>query len=158
AIGIYIIFAFMVRCIKRQQPLRFLYFTVILMVFAEITVLPYIGQVVGYQTNVTMTSLHTLPEVKDVPLYYNADTLAPRVEVIYDVHRPVRPLNLQDSSAVRAAVPCAVLTQKDFCKEASVAAINAVDTSRVGIFDNNRWLKSNHNYRPEFVYVVTLLK
>jgi len=158
AIGIYIIFAFMVRCIRRQQPLRFLYFTVILMVFAEITVLPYIGQVVGYQTNITMTSLRTIPEMRDIPLYYNADTLAPRVEVIYDLHRPVRPLNLQDSSAVRAAAPCAVLTHKDFCKEASVASVNAVDTSRVGIFDNNRWLKSNRNYRPEFVYVVTLLK
>jgi len=158
AIGIYIIFAFMVRCIRRQQPLRFLYFTVILMVFAEITVLPYIGQVVGYQTNITMTSLRTIPEMRDIPLYYNADTLAPRVEVIYDLHRPVRPLNLQDSSAVRAAAPCAVLTRKDFCKEASVASVNAVDTSRVGIFDNNRWLKSNRNYRPEFVYVVTLLK
>jgi 4-amino-4-deoxy-L-arabinose transferase-like glycosyltransferase len=158
AIGIYIIFAFLVRYIRRQQPLRFLYFTVVLMAFVEISVLPYIGKIVGYQGNITMTALHTIPEVKDMPLYYNADTLAPRVEVIYDVHRPVRPLNLQDSSAVRAAAPCAVLTHNDFCKEASAAAIHAVDTSRIGIFDNNRWLKTNRNYRPEFVYVVTLLK
>jgi 4-amino-4-deoxy-L-arabinose transferase-like glycosyltransferase len=158
AIGIYIIFAFLVRCIRRQQPIRFLYFTVILMAFAEIAVLPYIGHIVGYQTNVTMTSLRTIPEMKNVPLYYSADTLAPRVEVIYDVHRPVRPLNLKDSSAVRAAAPCAVLTHRDFCKEGSVAAIHAVDTSRIGIFDNNRWLKTNRNYRSEFVYVVTLLK
>src|SRR5574344_144100 len=158
AIGIYIIFAFLLRCIRRQQPIRFLYFAVVLMAFAEIGVLPYIGHIVGYQRNVTMTSLRTIPEMKGVPLYYSADTLAPRVEVIYDIHRPVRPLNLQDSSAVRAAAPCAVLTHKDFCKEASVAAIHAVDTSRIGIFDNNRWLKTNRNYRPEFVYVVTLLK
>ena len=106
----------------------------------------------------SIRGIREVKELKDVPLYYNKLKGPIRMELVYEAHRKILPLNLESKEDVLKALPCAVVTMEPMKKELPKEILNMVDTTMIGIYDDNRHPKGTQHYHEEFLNQVTLLK
>lgn len=155
SLAIVIIALYLLNNALKYRPYRFLYGVVTIFVFAECAILPYMGAMVGYVDNNGIGAIRSMPQMNNIPLYYNIESEEPRIEIIYDAYRKIRPLNFKDSVSVYSALPCAVLCHGELDDELPFK--NGLSVELVGHFDNNRWAPDNENYNKMFIYNVYLL-
>ncbi len=129
----------------------------ILFFFMECFLLTPIVGVIGNTHRTSIRLTRKVPELKNLPLYYNQDEDL-RIEVVYEVGRKVLPLDITDGQAVRKAAPFALLTQKPLSEELSANTLSLVDTVRIGVFDDNQLPRHNDHYKPEFINQVSIIK
>jgi hypothetical protein len=98
-----------------------------------------------------------MPALKDVPFYYN-QTKELRIELVYEAHRNIRPLDVSNADSIRKHLPLAILTHERVGKELPASLWQNVDTVYVGHFDDNRRPKDSKRYSELFLYHITLLK
>lgn len=135
-----------VRCL----PQHFLYGVVALFVVAETAVMPYVGLIANNRERQSIRGVREMPVLEGVPFRYDAADDAPRVEIVYEAGRKIRPVALTDSAAVAGALPF-VLLLHDPADLQRLPATGAKVTF-VGRFDDNQRQKSAKRYNERFIY------
>ena len=97
-----------------------------------------------------------MPVLEAVPFRSDAADDAPRVEIVYEAGRKIRPVALTDSAAVAGALPF-VLLLHDPADLQRLPATGAKVTF-VGRFDDNQRQKSAKRYNERFIYNLYLLQ
>jgi len=103
----------------------------------------------------SLNALRDNPDLQGLPFYYPAEEEAIRMEWVYEAGRNITPIDLKNDSAVYAALPFVLVSEKP----APVLLENLeVTTEYIGTFDNN-WRKTDsHRYNKDLVKEVYLVK
>lgn len=129
----------------------------VLFAFAECAALPYLDSIINNPDMRSLSLTRSMKTLDGIPFYYNVkDDL--RIELVYAAHRKIKPLDVRDTALVMSKLPCAILTHKRVGEELPQALLDRIDTTYIGLFDDNRRPKGNRRYRDIFIYNVTLLK
>lgn len=139
------------------RPMNFIAGIAAIFVFAELFLLPTIGHAFGNPNAHGIATLRTDRRVENLHFYHNANEPL-RIELVYEAHRKILPLNLSDSNTVKAALPFALVSHRWAKEEIPPAVLSEVDTVSVGTFDDNKHPKSNRHYTNDFINHVTILK
>jgi len=148
---------FMFYAAIKTKPSIFLGSVIVLFLVGEIIIMPFIGRLFNNPDLNGLSATREIKELKEVPFYYvKGEEL--RIEVIYEAHRKIRPLNIQDEKEVEASLPLAILTHQRVGEVLPSKLLEKVDTVWIGRYDNNRRKKDSGRYDNDFIYHVTLLK
>lgn len=148
---------FMFYAAIKTKPSIFLGSVVVLFLVAEIIIMPFIGSLFNNPDLNSLSATREIKELKEVPFYHvKGEEL--RIEVVYEAHRKIRPLNIQDEKEVEASLPLAILTHQRVGEVLPSKLLEKVDTVWIGRYDNNRRKKDSGRYDNDFIYHVTLLK
>ena len=139
------------------RPMLFLGSVVMLFAVAEIFLMDLVGKTVNNPEFHSVSLTRDMPALKDVPFYYN-QTKELRIELVYEAHRNIRPLDVSNADSIRKHLPLAILTHERVGKELPASLWQNVDTVYVGHFDDNRRPKDSKRYSELFLYHITLLK
>ena len=140
----------------KMRPFNVVYAVVFLFVAAECFALPYVGKIVNNPERNSIEATRYNADLAPLSFYYNAkDEL--RIEIVYAAHKNIRPLDFSDKQEIMQKLPCVVLTHGRVGEEMSAEIINDIDTLHIGLYDDNRYPKSNRRHRDMFVYNVTML-
>ncbi len=142
---------------RQYRPMRFMAGIAALFVVAELFLLGTIGHSVGNPDAKSIAATRIDKRLANLPFYYNEKEEL-RIELVYEAHRKILPLDLSDARAVRAALPCAIVTRKWAGEELPREMLAAVDTIAVGTFDDNKHPKTDRHYTGLFVNHVTILR
>lgn len=142
---------------RHYMPMRFMAGIATLFVVAELFLLGTIGQSVGNPDARSIAATRSDTRLANMPFYHNANEEL-RIELVYEAHRKILPLDLGDARAVRAALPCAIVSQKWIGEEMPREVLAEVDTVSVGTFDDNKHPKTDRHYTGLFVNHVTILR
>lgn len=141
----------------KSEPFIFLSAVVALFIVAEIVLMPFVGMLFNNPSFNGLSKVKDQKELKGLPFYHvKGEEL--RIEIVYEAHKKIRPLNIQDVREVEASLPLAILTHQRVGEVLSPQLLNKVDTVWVGRYDNNRRKKSSGRYQDDFVYHLTILK
>ena len=157
AVVLWALTAFMVTSLTRMRPWRFLAGVVVLFVFAEIVCMPYIGGLVNNPDFKSISATRDIESLRPLPFYSVAGEEL-RIELVYEANKKIRPLDINDTTAVLRALPCALLTHQRVGEVLPNSLFNRIDTVWVGRYDNNRRPKNTRRYSDNFLYNVTILK
>lgn len=141
----------------KLQPMKFISGVAALFVFAELFLLGPIGKAFGNPSGHSISEVRTIPQFVGVPFFHSQDEPL-RIELVYEAHRKILPLNTKDPRAVKAALPFALVSQQWASKELPQSVLNEVDTVAIGTYDDNKHPKTDRHYTSLFVNHVTLLK
>jgi hypothetical protein len=97
-----------------------------------------------------------MPELADVPFYYDADEPL-RIELVYAAHRLIRPVALNDPDSIAALAPCVLMTHRPAAEVLPADLTTRLHLRDLGLFDDNRRPKGTRRYSSEFIYHLTLL-
>lgn len=81
-----------------------------------------------------------------------------RIELVYEAGRKILPLDLADSNAIKARLPFVLVSNGNVHEVMPKGIIDNVDTTRIGIFDDNKHPRGNRHYTNEFINNVTIIK
>lgn len=141
----------------KSEPFIFLSAVVALFIVAEIVLMPFVGMLFNNPSFNGLSKVKDQKELKGLPFYHvKGEEL--RIEIVYEAHKKIRPLNIQDVQEVEASLPLAILTHQRVGEVLSPQLLNKVDTVWVGRYDNNRRKKNSGRYQDDFVYHLTILK
>lgn len=142
---------------RRLDAHGLVYGVVAIFVVAECLLMGSINNTLSNPGFNSIAQTRTVPELRGLP-FYHAPNEELRIELVYDAHRKILPLNLADSAAVARALPCVVVTRKAIAEEVPAHVLRGIETIEIGVYDNNRLPPSNRHYNPVFLNHVTLLK
>ena len=123
----------------------------------ECFMLGAIGGLFGNSHNMSVGILQKSEEYGQLPMYHSALEPMP-IEVVYEANRSIKPLDLSDADAISRAMPCLLLTKKSLAEELPARILERIDTTHVGIFDDNTLPRHHKHYSPELVNRVSFLK
>ncbi len=150
--------AFMiVRATKARSALMIAWGVALLFAGAECLAMPAVGRLVNNPEMRSIGLTRDMHQLDNVPFYYNAAEPI-RIELVYSAHRKIKPLDFSDSTAVMTSLPCAVMTHRYASEELPADVIQQIDTTYVGLFDDNRRPKGNMRHNNNVVYHLTILK
>ena len=141
----------------KLRPMEFIGGIAALFAFAELFLLAPIGKAFGNPAGHSISEVRANGKIACIPFYHSKDE-ALRIELVYEAHRKILPLDLKDSTAVIDAVPFVLVSQKWVREELPPSVLNKVDTVSIGTFDDNKHPKTSHLYTPLFINHVTLVK
>jgi len=133
-----------------------MYGVVTLFLFAEIALMPYVGNLANNPDFNSISQTRNMEELKDLKFYHLPDEEL-RIELVYAACREIHPLALSDSIAVDLALPCVFLTHKPIDEILSKSRLNSLQIIHIGHFDDNRRPKSDKHHDPKFEYYVNVL-
>ncbi|MCH4155299.1 MAG: glycosyltransferase family 39 protein [Muribaculaceae bacterium] len=140
----------------RKHAFHFVYCIVALFLFAEAAIMPFVGDVANNRDFHSISATRSMPKLRGVPFFYvNGQPL--RIEIVYEAHRCIRPINLTNTDSVMRVLPAVILTHGDAAKDIPAQLRSKVNISPIGHFDNNMRSKGSWQYRPEFIYDASLL-
>ncbi|MGP1477601.1 MAG: ArnT family glycosyltransferase [Phocaeicola sp.] len=142
----------------RLRSIEFVFGIVALFVVAECFLFNMIGASFTNPEFNSIRGIREVNELKGVPLYYNELKGPIRMELVYEAHRKILPLDFENKEDVLKALPCAVVTIEPIKNEFPKEILNMIDTTMIGIYDDNRHPKGTKHYHEEFLNQVTLLK
>lgn len=125
-------------------------------VVIECILLPAIGRYFDQPYRPGLAATREDSRLKSLNFYQDERQDRLRIQLVYYAQRKILPLDLSDTTAVRRALPCAVVSLSptlDLPKE----LLQQVDTVRMGPYDDNSHRKSTHRYTETLVSYVTLL-
>jgi 4-amino-4-deoxy-L-arabinose transferase-like glycosyltransferase len=116
-----------------------------------------IGKVLGNTSAHSIRETQKITALNKLPFYYNTQEEL-RIELVYEAHRKIKPLDLSDEKAVMKALPCALVTRNSAGMELSKSLLQKIDTVKIGVYDDNRHSKHDRHYNRILVNQVTILK
>lgn len=141
----------------RTKPSLFLGSVVALFLVIEIVLMPFVGSLFNNPDFNGLSATKEIKELQGIPFYYvKGEEL--RIEIVYEAHKKIRPLNILDEREVKASLPLAILTHERVGEVLPSKLLEKVDTLWMGQYDNNRRKKSSGRYDKDFIYHVTILK
>lgn len=141
----------------RWEPQLFLTGVVFLFAVAEIFLMDLVGKTVNNPEFHSVVLTRDMPQLKDIPFYYN-EKKELRIEMVYEAHRKIRPVDVSNADSIRHHLPMAILTHQRVGEELPASLWRDVDSVYVGRFDDNRRPKDSKRYSELFLYHITLLK
>lgn len=142
----------------KLRPMHMLWGVALLFCVAECGALPYIKPIINNPDMHGLSLTVGNPKLEGIPFYYNvAEPDGLRIELVYAARREIHPLDLTDSAAVARALPFALLTHTG-ASEISPHISEHLDTTYMGLYDDNRRPKGTRRYSPLFIYHLTLVK
>lgn len=140
----------------KREPFHFVYGIAALFMISEVLVMPYIGDLVNNTEFKSISETQHIQALDNIPFYYNKEKEM-RIEIIYEAHRKIKPINVQDSTAIMKALPLAILTHGNVKDELPATLLSKLSTKWIGRYDNNRRPKGTRRYSDLFIYNVTIL-
>lgn len=141
----------------RPSPPRFAAGVCALFAVVEMFFLGPVGRSFGNPGGHSIAAVRADARLARIPFYHNAEEPL-RIELVYEAHRKILPLDLADRRAVRAALPCAIVSQRPLRQEMPPDVLQGLDTLYIGSFDDNKHPKSDRHYTTDFINRVTLIK
>lgn len=129
----------------------------VLFAFVEIFLLGAVGAAFTNPDARSINAVCSDKRVNTLPFYHPAKE-AIRIELVYEAERKILPLDIDDSTAVARALPCALVTKRWAREELPAWLLQRVDTVAVGTYDDNKHPKSDRHYTSDFINHVTILK
>jgi hypothetical protein len=113
----------------------------------------------GLINNPEMHSIRATADMKELNgmKFYSNINDELRIEMVYAARREIHPLNLSDTTAILKEAPFLLLTHKGAGAELAKDVLARVDTTYVGLFDDNRRPKGTRRYSPQFIYHATII-
>jgi 4-amino-4-deoxy-L-arabinose transferase-like glycosyltransferase len=139
------------------KPLKMLASVTILFLLSECFALPLIKNIVNNSEMKSIGLTRADKRLCGVPFYYN-ETSPIRIEIVYQAGRKIRPINTSDMKSMLQKMPCALVTHKRVGQELPSQLWKFVDTTYIGVYDNNTRPKHTSFYHTGFIYHVTLLQ
>ena len=104
----------------------------------------------------SISQVRKMSNIKDIPFYYD-DKEELRIELVYAAGRIIRPIDMSNEDSIVQNLPMVVLTSTSIDDLLPKDIYNKIDTTNIGVFDDNRWSKKDKRYRPIFIRRATLL-
>ena len=123
----------------------------------ECFMLGAIGGLFGNSHNMSVAILQKSEEYGNLPMYHSAEEPI-AIEVVYEANKSIKPIDFNDEKAVAKAAPCLLLTQKGLAEEMPARVLQLVDTTHVGIFDDNTLPRHHKHYSQDLVNRVTFIR
>lgn len=137
-------------------PKRAMVFVVSVFAFVELLAMPLVGRLfTGEQPN-TLALLRHDHRTADLPYYHPAGEEL-RIEVVYAAGRKVSSLDLNDSVAIRRALPCVLLTHPEETDSLLGTLPHGLRLDSLGLYDDNHHPPSAKHYNPAMRYDATAL-
>jgi 4-amino-4-deoxy-L-arabinose transferase-like glycosyltransferase len=140
-----------------KEPFFFVYGIVALFFVAEIWAMPYIGDLAN---NTEMKSIRRTRDIKELdglPFYY-VKGQEMRIEIIYEAHRKILPLDVNNVDSVRKAMPFVLVTHDRAEKILPPSVKKRCSLKWIDCYDDNRRPKGTSMYKELFIYNVTIVK
>lgn len=148
--------AWLLRSTLKLHPMQFVGGIAVVFVMAECFLLPTIGSIFGNPEAYSIAHVQSDARVKNVPFYYvKGEEL--RIELVYAARRKILPLDLNDSMAVKRALPCALVSRRWAGQTLTAQQLERIDTVAIGTYDDNSLPKNNRHYNDVLLSHVTLL-
>lgn len=140
----------------KREPFSFVYGVVALFMVTEIMLMPYIGDLANNTEFKSVSETKQIKVLDHIPFYY-VKGKEMRIEIIYEAHRKIRPIDVNDSTAVMNALPMAIFTHGKVRDELPVRLMGKIKARWIGRYDNNQRPKNTRRYSDMFIYNITLL-
>lgn len=137
----------------KLRPMLMLGTVTVLFALAEIFAMPWLGKVVNNPDMHSIALTQDDARLRGVPFYHLADKEL-RIELVYAAHRKIKPV---EADSIASHLPMAILTRGSVGDELPAGLWQVADSTYIGRFDDNCRPKSHRQYRPIFIYNVTLL-
>lgn len=116
-----------------------------------------IAKAMGNPGSHSIAATRYMPQLHGLPFYFpQGDSL--RIEIVYQAHRKILPLNMADSANVVSHSPMVLVSSRWNSAVLSPAILSRVDTVMVGTYDDNTRPRGSRHYQQCFVNHVTIIK
>lgn len=140
----------------KLMPMRMLWGVTLLFAAAELFFLPCLNNIINNPDIHSIRLTRDIKQLDGIPFYHDCDSTL-RIELVYAANRKIRPLDIRSADSVAAKLPCAILTKTGAAQALPQEVITTVDTTYIGLFDDNRRPRGNRRYSNSFIYHITLL-
>lgn len=141
---------------KHLRPFSFLIGVVVLFAIAEVFAMPYVGKFVGNTDTKNISLTRNNKELKPLPFYHSKDEEL-RIEIVYEAHKKIREMDLNNHEEVMNALPFVLVSQKPAEELFPDSILKDVKLRFIDCYDNNRWAKGHKRYDSIFVNNVTIV-
>lgn len=148
---------FVVRATVRRKPLQLVYAVAVIFMLLECSLLSQVSSLFGNPHEHSIHETRQMAVLQDVPFCHPAQDSV-RIELVYEAHRKILPLNLADSAAVMRRLPFALVSGKPARQELPSNVCREVEMVIIDRYDDNKHPRWNRLYTPDFINYVTLIK
>ncbi len=152
AIGVWLLLS-----VVRFKPLSFVHGIAMLFCVVEVFLLSHIGQAFGNPDRHSIELTQQVEALDGIPFYHPAGE-ALDIELVYEANRKIRPLDVQDSTTLKNALPCAIVSHQPIREVLPEDILSEIDATEVDVYDDNKLPKANKHYSDLHINHVTLLQ
>ena len=145
------------RAVASRQPIIQVRAVALVFATTEMLLLPAITQAVGNPDSHSIALAVDTPQTQELPLFH--DQRKPiRIELVYNAHRKIQPIDLNNPQEVRTHMPFALVIANSAKTSIPNTLLAEADTCLLGCFDNNLHRRSNRHYTDDLRGHVLLIK
>ena len=145
------------RAVASRQPIIQVRAVALVFATTEILLLPAITQAVGNPDSHSIALAVDTPQTQELPLFH--DQRKPiRIELVYNAHRKIQPIDLNNPQEVRTHMPFALVIANSAKTSIPNTLLAEADTCLLGCFDNNLHRRSNRHYTDDLRGHILLIK
>lgn len=152
-----ILAVFIMREVTKHNVMRFAAGVGCVFMLTECFLLGGIGGLFGNKDRYSIHETRKMKALNGMRMYHPAHEPL-RIELVYEAGRKILPLDLADSNAIKARLPFVLVSNGNVHEVMPKGIIDNVDTTRIGIFDDNKHPRGNRHYTNEFINNVTIIK
>ncbi len=141
----------------RYETVRVVWGVGALFMVLECLMIGPIANVFVNSHKLSISYVHNVDELKNLLFYHDANDTV-RAEVVYAIDRRILSLDLKDDKAVANALPCVVLTHQPIADVLSPQLLQRIDTTKIGIFDDNNMPRRSRLHTTKLIYQVSVLR
>lgn len=145
------------RAVASRQPIIQVRAVALVFATTEMLLLPAITQAVGNPDSHSIALTVDTPQTQELPLFHDQRTPI-RIELVYNAHRKILPIDLNNPQEVRAHMPFALVIANSAKTSIPNTLLAEADTCLLGCFDNNLHRRSNRHYTDDLRGHVLLIK
>lgn len=138
---------FMVWNIRRWQVRRVVYAVAILFLSSECFGMSVVNDLLMNTARRSVATLNEQPGLAALPCYHSR-TDALRMELVYNIGRPIRPIDTGSADSLVAHAPCLLMLSRPIDEYMPPAELKALRLTPYGRFDDNRRPKGHSRYNP----------
>ena len=145
------------RAVASRQPIIQVRAVALVFATTEMLLLPAITQAVGNPDSHSIALAVDTPQTQELPLFH--DQRKPiRIELVYNAHRKIQPIDLNNPQEVRTHMPFALVIANSAKTSIPNTLLAEADTCLLGCFDNNLHRRSNRHYTDDLRGHILLIK
>lgn len=145
------------RAVASRQPIIQVRAVALVFATTEMLLLPAITQAVGNPDSHSIALAVDTPQTQELPLFHDQRTPI-RIELVYNAHRKIQPIDLNNPQEVRTHMPFALVIANSAKTSIPNTLLAEADTCLLGCFDNNLHRRSNRHYTDDLRGHVLLIK
>ena len=145
------------RAVASRQPMIQVRAVALVFATTEMLLLPAITQAVGNPDSHSIALTVDTPQTQELPLFHDQRTPI-RIELVYNAHRKIQPIDMNNPQEVRAHMPFALVIANSAKTSIPNTLLAEADTCLLGCFDNNLHRRSNRHYTDDLRGHVLLIK